>query len=129
MQMLTILDCVTAIRNEAALMFQSCDVRNAGDRGVGVAEDEQPSDRDRRRAGRSSRSRAVYTGWVNAAGLPALALPVEPAPDGRQIGVQLVAAFGAYCLLLALGDAIVSRGEAFGSSPPWLAPRRITGSR
>ena len=129
-QMLTILDCVTAIRNEAALMFQSCDVvvTPAIAALAWPKTSSHPTEIDGAPVG--PRGHAVYTGWVNAAGLPALALPVEPAPDGRQIGVQLVAAFGADRLLLALGDAIVSRGEAFsGPSPPWLAPRRITGSR
>jgi aspartyl-tRNA(Asn)/glutamyl-tRNA(Gln) amidotransferase subunit A len=129
-QMLTILDCVTAIRNEAALMFQSCDVvvTPAIAALAWPKASSHPTEIDGVAVG--PRGHAVYTGWVNAAGLPALALPVEPAPDGRQIGVQLVAAFGADRLLLALGDDIVSRGEAFsGPSPPWLASRRITGSR
>ena len=55
------------------------------------------------------RGHAVYTGWVNAAGLPALAVPVRPAPDGNPIGVQLVAAPGAESLLLETAGPLAER--------------------
>jgi aspartyl-tRNA(Asn)/glutamyl-tRNA(Gln) amidotransferase subunit A len=46
--------------------------------------------------GRDAAPNAVstYTTWVNAAGLPALSVPVGAYPDGRPIGVQLVARAG-----------------------------------
>jgi aspartyl-tRNA(Asn)/glutamyl-tRNA(Gln) amidotransferase subunit A len=51
------------------------------------------------------RGHAVFTGWVNAAGLPALAVPAEPSSDGLPIGVQMIAAYGGDNLLLQLGAA------------------------
>jgi aspartyl-tRNA(Asn)/glutamyl-tRNA(Gln) amidotransferase subunit A len=46
--------------------------------------------------GREAAPNAVstYTTWVNAAGLPALNVPAGAYPDGRPIGVQLVARAG-----------------------------------
>jgi aspartyl-tRNA(Asn)/glutamyl-tRNA(Gln) amidotransferase subunit A len=51
------------------------------------------------------RGHAVYTGWVNAAGLPGLALPAAPSVEGLPIGIQLIGAYGTDDLLLDLGAA------------------------
>jgi aspartyl-tRNA(Asn)/glutamyl-tRNA(Gln) amidotransferase subunit A len=58
------------------------------------------------------RGHAVYTGWVNAAGLPALALPCEPSAEGLPIGLQVVGPYGS-------DDALLDLGEAFESAQPW----------
>ncbi len=44
----------------------------------------------------------AFTGFVNAAGLPAICLPARPAPDGMPIGFQVVAPFGRDWDLLAI---------------------------
>jgi len=51
------------------------------------------------------RGHAVYTGWVNAAGLPGLALPAAPSAEGLPIGIQLIGAYGSDALLFDLGAA------------------------
>ena len=52
------------------------------------------------------RGHAMFTGWVNAAGLPALALPCEPSREGLPIGVQLIGGYGCDDALLALGESL-----------------------
>lgn len=51
------------------------------------------------------RGHAVFTAFVNGAGLPALALPAAPSPDGLPIGFQLIGPQGSDALLCALGLA------------------------
>jgi aspartyl-tRNA(Asn)/glutamyl-tRNA(Gln) amidotransferase subunit A len=48
----------------------------------------------------------MFTGWVNAAGLPALALPCEASREGLPIGVQLIGGYGCDDALLALGESL-----------------------
>jgi aspartyl-tRNA(Asn)/glutamyl-tRNA(Gln) amidotransferase subunit A len=66
------------------------------------------------------RGHAIFTGWMNVAGLCAAAIPVAMTPDSGGIGMQLVAAPGRDLDLLAfllnspairaLGPAGLSRG-------------------
>ena len=39
-------------------------------------------------------TQGIFGAWVNAAGLPSISVPGQPHPDGRPIGVQIVAPFG-----------------------------------
>jgi aspartyl-tRNA(Asn)/glutamyl-tRNA(Gln) amidotransferase subunit A len=48
----------------------------------------------------------AFTGFANAAGVPALAVPSRPSAQGLPIGVQLVAAFGGEDLLFEAGRAL-----------------------
>jgi aspartyl-tRNA(Asn)/glutamyl-tRNA(Gln) amidotransferase subunit A len=59
-------------------------------------------------AGRDAgpRDHAIFTGWVNLAGLPAISLPVALSASGLPIGVQLVAGFGQDADLLAYAAVI-----------------------
>ncbi len=58
------------------------------------------------------RGHAIYTGWVNAAGLPGLAVPCRPSAEGMPIGMQLIGAYGEDELLLDLG-------AAYEAADPW----------
>ncbi len=70
------------------------------------------------------RGHAIFTGWVNAAGLPGLNVPVEtadrlpaPLPDRLPIGLQLITPYGSDAALLALGQAFEAQGNR-----PWCWP-------
>jgi aspartyl-tRNA(Asn)/glutamyl-tRNA(Gln) amidotransferase subunit A len=58
------------------------------------------------------RGHAVYTGWVNAAGLPGLALPCAPSREGLPIGMQLIGRYGS-------DDALLDIGAAYEAAHPW----------
>ena len=49
------------------------------------------------------RGHAVYTGWVNIAGHPGLALPLDVSRSGLPIGGQFIGRFGSDAELLAFG--------------------------
>lgn len=51
------------------------------------------------------RGHAVYTGWINAAGLPALAFPAGP-DSGLPVGMQLVGDHGSEAVLLSVAHAL-----------------------
>ena len=52
------------------------------------------------------RGHAVFTGWMNIAGIPALSIPVAMSPDGGGIGVQLVAETGRDAELLQVAAGL-----------------------
>ena len=99
----SILEAVQQLRREAARLFRDIDVlvTPAAAALPWPAKEAFPT----RIAGCNvgPRGHAVFTGWVNAAGLPALALPVQPSSRGLPIGLQVIGAHGADDLLLALG--------------------------
>ena len=63
------------------------------------------------------RGHAIYTGWVNAAGLPAIALPLGLSRAGLPIGGQFAAAAGRDADLLAFAATLAPRLPA----PSWPA--------
>jgi aspartyl-tRNA(Asn)/glutamyl-tRNA(Gln) amidotransferase subunit A len=48
----------------------------------------------------------AFTGFANAAGVPALVIPSRPSTQGLPVGVQFVAAFGGEDLLFEVGRAL-----------------------
>jgi Asp-tRNA(Asn)/Glu-tRNA(Gln) amidotransferase A subunit family amidase len=58
------------------------------------------------------RDHAVFTGWVNLAGLPAISVPVALSRSGLPIGVQFAGAFGADADLLDFAAAMQVRWPA-----------------
>ena len=80
------------------------------------AEKEFPTKIDGRPVG--PRGHAVYTGWVNMCGHPAINLPAGPSRSGLPIGFQLVGRFGDDALLLRISQRYE---EAFPWADRWPA--------
>jgi len=63
------------------------------------AEDEAPP-------GLSPATQGMFGAWINAAGLPGISVPGQPHPDGRPVGVQIVAPFGHDTVVLELAQRL-----------------------
>ena len=63
------------------------------------AEDEAPF-------GLTTATQSMFTGWVNAAGLSGISVPGQPHPDGRPIGVQIVAPYGHDVVVLEIAQRL-----------------------
>lgn len=63
------------------------------------AEDEAPP-------GLTPATQGMFGAWVNAAGLPGIGVPGQPHPDGRPIGVQIVAPFGHDAVVLEIAQRL-----------------------
>lgn len=74
------------------------------------AEQGYPTEIDGREVG--PRGHAIYTGWVNACGHPAINLPSAQAPQGLPIGFQLVGNFGEDELLFRLAAEYEAAAQA-----------------
>jgi aspartyl-tRNA(Asn)/glutamyl-tRNA(Gln) amidotransferase subunit A len=63
------------------------------------AEDEAPP-------GLTPAMQGMFGAWINAAGLPGISVPGAPHPDGRPIGVQIVAPFGHDAVVLEIAGRL-----------------------
>jgi aspartyl-tRNA(Asn)/glutamyl-tRNA(Gln) amidotransferase subunit A len=108
----SILERVKELRRASATLFDDIDVIVLPSAAAlpWKAEDAYPTHIDGQEVG--PRGHAVYTGWVNAAGLPALALPCEPSREGLPIGMQLVGRYGG-------DDQLLDLGAAYEAAHPW----------
>ncbi len=100
-----LLESVEALRRDAASLYERLDliVMPSAAALPWPADEPYPGTIDGKPVG--PRGHAVFTGWVNAAGLPAIALPCAPSAEGLPIGVQLIGAYGSDESLLDLGAA------------------------
>jgi aspartyl-tRNA(Asn)/glutamyl-tRNA(Gln) amidotransferase subunit A len=111
-QVWQIMENVRRMRTDSAAMFERFDVilMPAAAALPWPAHEAYPTVIDGQSVG--PRGHAAYTGWVNATGLPGLALPARPSAEGMPIGIQLIGPFGQDDMLLDLG-------AAYEAQAPW----------
>jgi aspartyl-tRNA(Asn)/glutamyl-tRNA(Gln) amidotransferase subunit A len=111
------LESVSAIRRLVGELFEGVDLVLTPTAAAlpWPAEKPYPDRIDGKPAG--PRDHAIFTGWVNIAGVPALNLPIGVSRSGLPIGAHLVAAFGADEQLLAFAR------EVSGAIPPLAFPQ------
>lgn len=107
-----IVERVTQLRRDCAALFERVDIIVTPTAAAlpWAAHEAYPRYIDDQEVG--PRGHAIYTGWVNAAGLPALAVPAMPSREGLPVGIQLIGGYGRDELLLDLG-------EAYEAARPW----------
>lgn len=107
-----ILEQVKALRRQVAAVFRQVDVIVLPSAAAlpWPAQEAYPTHIDGQAVG--PRGHAVYTGWVNAAGLPGLAVPCAPSHEGLPIGLQMVGAYGS-------DDRLLELGAQFEAASPW----------
>ncbi|MEZ5935653.1 MAG: amidase [Alphaproteobacteria bacterium] len=96
---------IQKLRRDAAACFETIDIILTPSAAAQPwpAEERFPDMIDGQEVG--PRGHAIYTGWVNAIGHPALTLPADPAPDGMPIGAQFVGAWNRDWQLLRFAQA------------------------
>ncbi|HET9338483.1 MAG TPA: amidase [Casimicrobiaceae bacterium] len=112
------LEAVAAFRRATTTLFEGVDVvlTPAAAALPWPADEAFPPTIDGRPVG--PRGHAVYTGWVNVCGHPAIAVPSTPSRAGLPIGVQMVGAFGADLALIELARAYERAGPWAARRPP-----------
>jgi Asp-tRNA(Asn)/Glu-tRNA(Gln) amidotransferase A subunit family amidase len=103
---LNALESVAAIRRLVGELFQTVDLVLTPTAAAlpWPAEKPYPDRIDGKPAG--PRDHAIFTGWVNIAGVPALNLPIGLSRSGLPIGAHIAAAFGADDALLAFAREV-----------------------
>jgi aspartyl-tRNA(Asn)/glutamyl-tRNA(Gln) amidotransferase subunit A len=76
------------------------------------AEDEAPP-------GLTTATQGMLGAWVNAAGLSGISVPGRPHPDGRPIGVQIVAPFGHDAIVLEIAQRLETLAPWADLWPRW----------
>lgn len=112
------LERIAAFRRQMGALFETCDLVFTPSAAAlpWPAEEAYPLEIDGKPAG--PRGHAVYTGWVNICGHPAISLPLGASRAGLPIGGQFVAGFGRDEDLLRFAlEFEVARGPLFAWPP------------
>ncbi len=104
---------VQRLRAETSMLFEQWDVLMTPSAAAQPwpAEMSHPDVIDGQTVG--GRGHAIYTGWVNAVGHPAIAVPADADAKGLPIGVQLVGDLGQETQLLDLAESVTAAPQPF----------------
>ncbi|PUB17449.1 aspartyl-tRNA(Asn)/glutamyl-tRNA(Gln) amidotransferase subunit A [Yoonia sediminilitoris] len=98
-----VLDLVFKLRNDSASLFQQYDAILMPTAAANPWPAAEPFPASIAGQSVGPRGHAIYTGWINAAGLPAVAFPAPS--DGLPIGMQLVGPMGSEPALIAWSES------------------------
>jgi len=115
--LLNIIEIITKLRNQAAQVFDTLDIIMTPCCAAmpwSTAMD-FPTEIDGQPVG--PRGSAVFTGWVNGCGHPAISLPGKMTQKSMPIGIQFVGGFGQDELLLQLAQQIEDKQSWLGQWP------------
>ena len=115
---LRVIESISALRNRAAHIFQGVDIIMTPTCAAmpWSTEIPFPSEIDGQPVG--PRGSAVYTGWVNACGHPAVSVPGRTSGGGLPIGIQFVAGLGEDELFLRLSQQFEIEQSWLDEWPP-----------
>ena len=112
------LERTAALRRQVAALFRSTDLVLTPTAAALPWPADEPYPRTIAGQTAGPRDHAIFTGWVNVTGLPAISLPVAVSAAGLPIGVQFVAPFAADAALLDFAE----RRGLCPSTPPKAKP-------
>jgi aspartyl-tRNA(Asn)/glutamyl-tRNA(Gln) amidotransferase subunit A len=104
--LLKVMETITALRNQAAGVFEEIDIIMTPTCAAMPWPTTMPFPPEIDNQSVGPRGSAVYTGWVNACGHPAISVPGRTGDGSMPIGVQFVGDFGGDELLLRLAQQI-----------------------
>jgi len=100
------LEQVAALRKRVAQLFEEIDVVLTPTAAALPWPAEEPYPREIAGQPAGPRDHAIFTGWANIAGVPAINLPVALSRSGLPIGVQIAAGFGVDAALLDFANQL-----------------------
>ncbi|SEL22021.1 amidase [Pacificibacter marinus] len=110
--LLEIIEIIDTLRNQAAMAFDSVDIIMTPSSAAMPWSTEMPFPTHINGGPSGPRGSAVFSGWVNAIGHPAISIPGQHGVSGMPIGVQFTSDFGQDAMLLSLAQQIEQ-------STPW----------
>ena len=116
--LLSVIESISTLRNRAAQVFRGVDVIMTPTCAAMPWSTEIPFPPEIDGQPVGPRGSAVYTGWVNACGHPAVSVPGRTSGGGMPIGIQFVAGLGEDELLLRLSQQIETEQSWLDDWPP-----------